>query len=79
MVRAVEIILALLGLNAVPVGAQKSPFDAELGKLIDLLSGIVRNVACIPGTQDDSATFEIITTPNATQQRAFDLLETIRV
>jgi len=56
-------------------GSQVHSFQS----LIDLLSGIVRNVARIPGTQDDSATFEIITTPNATQQRAFDLLETIRV
>ena len=47
--------------------------------LIELLSGIVLNLVCAPGTDDDAATFEMVTTPNTTQQRALDLLKNIRV
>ena len=47
--------------------------------LIQWLSGIVLNLVCAPGTGDDAATFEIVTTPNATQQHAFDLLKNIQV
>jgi transposase len=47
--------------------------------LIQLLSGIVLNTARVPGALDDRAAFEIATTPNATQRRALDLLEGIRV
>ena len=47
--------------------------------LLDLLSGIVLNIARVPGTFDDAATFEITTTPNPTQQRAMELLKTIQV
>lgn len=45
--------------------------------LIRLLSGIVLNIVQVPGSFDDAATFEIITTPNPTQQRATELLKTI--
>jgi len=45
--------------------------------LLKLLSGIVRN-ECRPANIDsDNATFEIVTTPNAKQQLALDLLDTI--
>ena len=47
--------------------------------LLHLLSTIVLNLARVPGTFDDSATFEITTTPNPTQQRAFELLKNIQV
>jgi hypothetical protein len=47
--------------------------------LLQLLSAIVVNVARVPGTSDDSATFEITTTPDATQQRAIVLLRNIQV
>lgn len=47
--------------------------------LIQLLSGIVLNLVCAPCTDEDAATFEIVTTPNATQQHAFDLLKNIQV
>ncbi len=47
--------------------------------LIQLLSGVVRNMVCIPGTHNDPTTFEIITTPNLTQKRAIKLLDNIRV
>jgi len=47
--------------------------------LIQWLSGIVLNLVCASGTGDDAATFEIVTTPNATQQHAFDLLKNIQV
>ncbi len=45
--------------------------------LIRLLSGIVLNIARVPGTFDDAATFEITTTPDPTQQRAYELLKNI--
>ena len=47
--------------------------------LLHLLSGIVLNIARVPGTFDDAATFEITTTPNPTQQRAIELLKNIQV
>ena len=47
--------------------------------LLKLLSGIVRNVCRVPGAPPDAPTFEVVTTPNEKQQRAFDLLGTIEV
>ena len=47
--------------------------------LLKLLSGIVRNVCRIPGGALDTPTFDVLTTPNAKQQRALDLLGTIDV
>jgi len=47
--------------------------------LLKLLSGIVRNVCRLPGAGPDDPTFEVVTTPNAKQQRAYDLLGTIEV
>jgi hypothetical protein len=47
--------------------------------LLQLLSGIVLNIAQVPGTFDDAPTFEIITTPNLTQRRAIELLKNIRL
>ena len=47
--------------------------------LLKLLSGIVRNVCRVPGAGPDDPTFEVVTTPNAKQQRAYDLLATIEV
>ena len=47
--------------------------------LLEALSGIVRNVCLVPGAGPDAPTFDIVTTPNAKQQRAYDLLETIKV
>ena len=45
--------------------------------LITSLSAIVRNVCRVPGAGPDAPTFEILTTPDARQQRAFDLLESL--
>lgn len=45
--------------------------------LLKLLSQIVRNSCRLPGSDPDAPTFEIVTTPNAKQQRAYELLETI--
>jgi len=45
--------------------------------LLKLLSAIVRNTCRVPGADSDAPTFEIVTTPNEGQQRAYDLLETI--
>jgi hypothetical protein len=47
--------------------------------LLAALSGIVRNVCRRQGAAADEPTFTILTTPNATQHRAYDLLETITV
>lgn len=47
--------------------------------LLHHLSTIVRNVCRIPDTPLDLPTFEIATTPNAKQQRAYELLKTISV
>ncbi len=47
--------------------------------LIQLLSGIVLNLVSAPCTDEDAATFEIVTTPSMTQQRAFDLIKNIQM
>lgn len=47
--------------------------------LLHLLSGIVLNIAQVPGTLDDASNFEIITTPNPTQRRAIELLKNIQL
>ena len=47
--------------------------------LIHSLSGIVLNLACVPGTNGSASVFEIITTPNETQQQAMELLKNIQV
>jgi hypothetical protein len=43
------------------------------------LATIVRNTCRTPSAAPDAPTFEVLTTPNAKQQRAFDLLQQIRV
>jgi hypothetical protein len=47
--------------------------------LLTALSGIVRNVCRRQGAAADEPTFAMLATPNATQHRAYDLLETIAV
>jgi hypothetical protein len=47
--------------------------------LLKLLGGIVRNVCRVPGAPPDAPTFDVVTTPSAKQQRAYDLLETIHL
>ncbi len=47
--------------------------------LLKELSGIVRTVCRRQGPGPDEPTFEILTTPNPKQQRAYGLLETIAV
>lgn len=47
--------------------------------LLHHLSTIVRNICKIPGVGADTSPIEIATTPNAKQQRAYKLLETISV
>lgn len=47
--------------------------------LLKLLSAVVRNACRTPGARSDAATFEVVTTPNAKQQRAYDLLGAIKV
>jgi len=43
------------------------------------LAGIVRNTCRTPGTGPDAPTFDIVTTPNATQRHALDLIKQIRL
>ncbi len=47
--------------------------------LLKELSTIVRNVCRRPGASIDEPTFEVVTTPSPTQQRAIDLLKSIHV
>ena len=47
--------------------------------LLKLLSSIVRNVCRVPGAEPQDPTFEVVTTPDGKQQRAYDLLGKIRV
>jgi transposase len=47
--------------------------------LLKALSGIVRNLCRPRGGGPTASTFEIVTTPNPIQQRAYDLLKTVRV
>ena len=43
------------------------------------LAGIVRNTCRTPNAAPDAPTFDLITTPNAKQQRAFELLKLIQM
>jgi hypothetical protein len=42
------------------------------------LAGISRNACRTPGSGPDASTFDIVTTPNATQRHALDLIKQIR-
>jgi hypothetical protein len=45
--------------------------------LMDVLATIVRNTCRTQGSDDDSPTFAVVTTPNAKQRRAISLLAAI--
>lgn len=47
--------------------------------LMAKLATIVRNTCRTPQAWPDASTFEVLTTPNANQQRAFDLIQQIRL
>lgn len=47
--------------------------------LIAELSNVVRNTCRTPSKASDTATFHVVTTPNATQQRALELIKQITV
>lgn len=51
----------------------------SLHTLLQDLSTIVRNICRRPQASIDEPTFEVITIPSANQQRAYDLLKSIRV
>ena len=51
----------------------------SLRTLLEELSTIVRNTCRTPNSAADAPTFMIVTRPNQTQQRALQMLETIRV
>jgi transposase len=61
--------------HALPDGSPAHSFRT----LIEELSTIVRNTCRAPGDDRSGATFDLLTTPNATQQRALELLNTIRL
>lgn len=61
--------------HALPDGSPAHSFRT----LIEELSTIVRNTCRAPGDDRNGATFDLLTTPNATQQRALELLNTIRL
>ena len=47
--------------------------------LLAVLATIIRNVCRTPHATPDAPTFEVLTTPTATQQRALALIDQIRV
>jgi hypothetical protein len=47
--------------------------------LLASLAGIVRNICRTPHAAPDAPTFDVITTPNAKQRRAFELLKQIQL
>ena len=47
--------------------------------LLAELATIVRNTCRTPNAGDDAPTFDLLTTPNSKQQRAFELIQKIRV
>ena len=51
----------------------------SLRTLLKHLSAIVRNVCRVPDSGPDAPTFDIVTTPDTKQQRAFELLESIHM
>ena len=51
----------------------------SLATLMAELATIVRNTCRTPNAGPDAPTFEVLTTPNAKQQRAFELLQQIRL
>jgi transposase len=47
--------------------------------LLEELSTLVRNTCRVPGSSDNTPPFTVVTTPNATQRRALELIEQITV
>ena len=47
--------------------------------LLEHLATIVRNTCRTPGAKATASTFQIVTTPSASQRRALELLDAIRV
>ena len=67
-------------LTAVQVKASHHTLDDgtpthSFATLLAELATIVRNACCTPHAGLDAPTFDIVTTPNAEQQRAFTLLQ----
>src|SRR3972149_2938906 len=48
----------------------------SLRTLLDELATIVRNICRVPGAESTAPTFQLVTTPNAKQKRALELLNT---
>ena len=67
--------LAKVARHALDDGTPVHSFSTLLAEL----ASIVRNTCRTPKAGPDAPTFEILTTPNAKQQRAFALLQQIRV
>lgn len=50
----------------------------SFGTLMAELGSIVRNTCRTPGGGPEAPTFDLVTTPNATQRHALDLIQQIR-
>jgi hypothetical protein len=70
-----EVALDKVHSKTLPDGSTVHSFQT----LLKELSTIVRNVCHRPGASTDEITFDVVTTPSPTQQRAFDLLKSILV
>ena len=62
-----------------PPHAARRHARAQLSTLLAELATIVRNTCRTPHAGPDAPTFEVLTTPNPKQQRAFELLQQIRL
>jgi DDE family transposase len=67
--------LAKVARHALDDGTPVHSFSTLMAEL----ATVVRNTCRTPSAAPDAPTFEILTTPNAKQQRAFALLQQIRV
>ena len=70
-----EVALDKVHSKTLPDGSTVHSFQT----LLKELSTIVRNVCRRPSASTDETTFDVVTTPSPTQQRAFDLLKSILV
>ena len=73
--RRSKVALAKLARHALDDGTPAHSFATLMAEL----ATIVRNTCRIPKAGPDAPTFEVLTTPNAKQQRAFELLQLIRL
>ena len=51
----------------------------SFASLLEELATVVRNTCCTPGAGADAPTFDVLTTPNAKQKRALELIQQIQL